>query len=290
MRLAAPACGLALAAAVMPGSLRAEVVFGLTDDNNIVTFDSAAPGTILSTRAVVGLPSGLDRPVGIDFRPANSGLYSLSTGGDLYRLDDAGSTFSAVLVGNIGTALIGSNFGFDFNPVPDRLRVVNDGDQNLRIIPDSAVTIIDGAINPTALNLVAASYTNSFAGATTTTLFAIDTLSASLVRSSNPNAGTYESVGSLGLGAIASDAHIGFDISGVTGIGYFSYDASLYTVNFDSGAATLIGGIGGRTGVSLVGLTIGPEAAVVPEPATWAMMILGFAGLGLAMRRRRALA
>jgi hypothetical protein len=28
-------------------------------------------------------------------------------------------------------------------------------------------------------------------------------------------------------------------------------------------------------------------AAAVPEPATWGMMLLGFAGIGMAMRRRR---
>ena len=29
------------------------------------------------------------------------------------------------------------------------------------------------------------------------------------------------------------------------------------------------------------------DAAAVPEPATWAMMLLGFAGIGMALRRRR---
>jgi hypothetical protein len=33
---------------------------------------------------------------------------------------------------------------------------------------------------------------------------------------------------------------------------------------------------------------IGGVAAVVPEPATWAMMIVGFGGLGALLRRRRA--
>jgi hypothetical protein len=27
--------------------------------------------------------------------------------------------------------------------------------------------------------------------------------------------------------------------------------------------------------------------SAVPEPATWALMLLGFAGIGLAMRRRK---
>ena len=32
---------------------------------------------------------------------------------------------------------------------------------------------------------------------------------------------------------------------------------------------------------------VGPVAAAVPEPSTWAMMLIGFAGLGLAAVRRR---
>jgi hypothetical protein len=34
-------------------------------------------------------------------------------------------------------------------------------------------------------------------------------------------------------------------------------------------------------------IVLGPVAAAVPEPSTWAMMLLGFAGLGFAFRRSR---
>ncbi len=34
-------------------------------------------------------------------------------------------------------------------------------------------------------------------------------------------------------------------------------------------------------------LNVQPVRGAVPEPATWAMMLLGFAGVGFAMRRRR---
>jgi hypothetical protein len=40
------------------------------------------------------------------------------------------------------------------------------------------------------------------------------------------------------------------------------------------------GGDGGNNGP-------GGGAAAVPEPATWAMMILGFGGIGVLQRRRR---
>lgn len=37
-------------------------------------------------------------------------------------------------------------------------------------------------------------------------------------------------------------------------------------------------------------LTTSGERAAVPEPASWAMMLLGFAGIGMAARRRRGMA
>jgi hypothetical protein len=60
----------------------------------------------------------------------------------------------------------------------------------------------------------------------------------------------------------------------------FSFDSAITAVTMASGGYSLeIGDVG----AVLVG-------AAVPEPATWAMMILGFGGVGTLMRRRRAMA
>lgn len=75
------------------------------------------------------------------------------------------------------------------------------------------------------------------------------------------------------------------------------------TTSFDLGS---IGWVGAVTGVRIVGLDSlggspgfdvvnvqvlpGSIGQAVPEPATWAMMLLGFAAIGLQVRRRRALA
>jgi len=39
--------------------------------------------------------------------------------------------------------------------------------------------------------------------------------------------------------------------------------------------------------LQMVGTNIPCDPRTVPEPATWGLMILGFTGLGLAVRRRR---
>lgn len=62
-----------------------------------------------------------------------------------------------------------------------------------------------------------------------------------------------------------------------------------------TGATGSFGGIAtadarGRTPTSplfTLNFTGGIEAPALPEPATWAMMLIGFGGIGLALRRRR---
>lgn len=270
--------------AMLAGPATAQTAYGLSGSDRLVTFEAATPGAITSDRAIVGLAPG-EVLTGIDFRPANSTIYSLGASGNLYSLADGGGVYAATLVGNIGVPVIGSNFGFDFNPVPDRLRFITDGDQNLRINPANGATIVDGPINPASFNLIGSAYINNFAGTTATTLYGIDSLTASLARSTNANAGSYVTVGSLGLGPIGSDARVGFDVfTDFTGNNaYLALNDSLYTVNLGTGGATLIGGIGAS---NIRGLTFA-LAGAVPEPGTWAMMICGFGLIGATLRRRR---
>ncbi|MBW6527634.1 PEPxxWA-CTERM sorting domain-containing protein [Sphingomonas sp. RHCKR7] len=61
----------------------------------------------------------------------------------------------------------------------------------------------------------------------------------------------------------------------------FAYNGrSLYGVDLATGALSSLG----NTPRQLFGIAVAP----VPEPATWAMMILGFGAVGYTMRRRTA--
>jgi hypothetical protein len=280
-----PILGLALLAAASEAS--AEKLFGLTFDNRIVTFDSANPETTLSSRPISGLPMGT-RLIGLDLRPLDGKLYTASTTGTLYQLNLVQGSWAATSKGMISPAPSGSTFGFDFNPAADRLRIVSNTDQNLRIIPDTAVTFNDGAITTDvgAGVFAGAAYTNNIANAPSTVLYAIDTDTDMLFRALSPNAGTYTATNLMGqmfqpLGlAFTINNAIGFDISGRTGVAYLNADSLLWTVNLMTGVAS-----GGN--IIGAGPLNGLTAAAVPEPATWALLIAGFGFVGATLRRRR---
>ena len=274
---------LASVAVLASSPAAAEEVFGLVGSSSIVTFDSASPGTITSNRTITGLASGVTL-TGIDLRPADNQLYSVSTTGTVYRLTLSGANYTATSLGTISTSPGGHSFGLDFNPTVDRLRMVSDTNQNLRINQTTTPpgVTVDGMITldgSSHVDLIGAAYTNSVFGATTTTLFGIDAFTDALVRATNPNGGIYTSVGPLGLSLAPTDL-LGFDISGFSGAGFFSVNDNFYGINLATGGASLIGGLGTQ---GITGITIG----AVPEPGTWAMMLLGFGGMGLAVRRRR---
>lgn len=272
--------------ALLTASANAEIIYGVTLEQTLVTFDSSATGTLLTGVAISGLASN-EVIRGIDVRPATGELYALGSQSNLYRINAATGVATQV-GGAFSTPLNGSQFGFDFNPTVDRIRVTSDADQNLRLNPiTGGVAFVDGnlaynagdsgfGMNP---NIVASAYTNNFAGATTTTLYNVDSLRDALVIQNPPNNGGLITVGFLGTDVTDM---AGFDISGATGIAYMSIrDASLarstfWTVNLATGQASMIGEIGG--GAILTAMT------VVPTPASLALVGMGSI---VALRRRR---
>jgi hypothetical protein len=271
------------ALAALAGAAQAELAYGVTLNQTLVSFNTSAPSTLLSGVAISGLMSN-EQIRGIDFRPADGGMYALGSFNNLYRID--AGTGAATRVGNgAGLTLNGSSFGFDFNPVIDRIRVVSDTGANYVFNPNtgtaSQVTSLfyaSGDANEGATPLVTSSaYTNSFAGTTSTQLYGIDTGMDILVRQAN-SAGTLDTVGALG--ADITDL-VGFDISGATGMAFaVSVDADsarsmLWSVNLDTGAASFVGELGGGALLS--------SFAVVPAPGVVGLT----APLGLLAARRR---
>ncbi len=251
------------AALFIPHAAYADPVQTLGRNNTLVTVDSARPGTIVSTVNVTGVAAGT-RLSAIDYRPATPRvLYAISNIGQLYSIN--ARTGVAVAVGTPPLPTI-SGIGFDFNPTVDRIRIITQVGQNVRANPvNGALAATDGNLAyattdanagqiPTAAG---AAYTNNVNGATTTTLYVIDTRGglapARLVTQGNatisPNTGTLFTVGSTGVTTASS---VGFDISRdgtalATLTDPVTLVTSLYSVNLTTATATLIGVLGGNT-------------------------------------------
>jgi hypothetical protein len=151
--------------------------------------------------------------------------------------------------------------------VADRIRVVGDADQNMRLNPsDGTLTALDVALtysggdpnlgaNP---SVVASAYSNNFVAAVTTTLYGIDSSLDILVIQNPPNAGILNTVGPLGVDT--SDL-AGLDLSARENAAFavltVGGTSRLYRIDLLTGTAGLVGPIGDGT-VTARGLAIAP--------------------------------
>ena len=274
------ACGAAI---LSPSSVCAQSAYGVTAVGQLVRFDVNTPGTMNSVTAITGLVSG-DTIVGVDFRPATGELFGLGSQDRLYVIDP--STAVATQVGVDGAfSLNGTAFGFDFNPTVDRIRVVSDTEQNMRL--DPAAGGLTSTDMPLAYNLgdphqglnpavVGSAYASNFAGATLTTLYGIDINQGALVIQNPPNAGVLTTVGALG---VIPSAVLGFDIltEGGVDVPYAAMQvggaSGLFRINIVTGAATLVGNF--PVGMMMTGLALDPNPPRLAAISTRMFVLTG---------------
>ena len=219
----------------------APVSFAIDESNNLLAFNFKNVGTPVS-KPITGLQAS-ETILGIDFRPVNGQLYALGSSSRIYVLNTASGAATAVGTMAFSTMLMGTSFGFDFNPTVDRIRCVSNTGQNLRLHPETGViAATDGALNPGMPMIVASAYTNNFAGATSTILYNLDTNTDKLYKQDPPNNGTQVEVGALGVNIEAAS---GFDIGSRSGMAYavlkVADKSSVYSVNLTTGMATKMG-------------------------------------------------
>jgi hypothetical protein len=267
-----------------PGPPAKEEIVAVTASNQLLRFNAGQPQLVRSRQPLRGLRDG-EKILGIDYRVARGELFALGASGQLYKIDVASATASA-----IGTPAAlpkeGKEWGVDFNPTVDRIRVVNDAAWNLRLHPDTGA-VVDGNPNDAGTQLdgrlfydtadasagkaaavVAAGYTYNKTNDKITTNFALDGALGTLVHQGtregvapavSPNTGRLYTVGSLGIGPFA---YATFDISDLSNTAYAGVRTTAeaptrwYRVDLASGKASLIGTV--PAGEALVGAAIEP--------------------------------
>lgn len=268
-----------------------EMLLAVTADAKLIRFNGGQPQRIQSSLSLKGLKPG-EQVLGIDFRVARNQLYLLASSGQLYRVkvDDASLEPIGAPVALPSTVGTDGDWGVDFNPTVDRLRVTHESGLSLRRHPDSGAQV-DGDAAKEGLqpdgNLVydaadahagqvarlgAVGYTYNKQDEKLTTNYAIDAARGLLVTMGtkegvqpaiSPNSGRVFTVGSLGLGALAGAKglrRVHFDISDLNNAAYLSVadgeGDAVYRVDLGSGRTTRIGRVG--AGLQLRGIAIEP--------------------------------
>lgn len=280
------ACSSVPPAETVGAEAREEIV-AVSVSNQLLRFNAGQPQQVRDRRPLAGLAAG-ERLLGIDYRVARGELYALGASGQLYKIDVAAARATAVgtPVALPAAGAAHAEWGFDFNPTVDRIRVVNDAGWNLRLHPDTGAVVdgdpatpglqFDGRLAYDAgdvnagkpANVVAAGYTYNKLNDKITTNYALDGAMGLLVHQGtkegvtpvvSPNTGRLYTVGGLGIGPFA---HATFDISDITPTAYAGVRAAgakatrWHRVDLATGRATFIGTVGG--GEPLVGAAIEP--------------------------------
>ena len=228
-------------ALLVPSVASADPAAGLSGSTDLALFDTANPGG-LTSRPITGLQTDTEKAVGLDFRPATGQLFLVTVPAGVaanalvrtYAVDPltATATFVASIPGTVPGAGDQAT-GIDFNPVVDRIRVVNAANENFRINPnngslagnDTDLTFTAPATGP----ITAVAYDRNVAPGppgtiappgTLTTLYGIDVGADRLItiggvsgqNPGGPNGGVVSAAGSLGV-AVDDASDAGFDIA-----------------------------------------------------------------------------
>lgn len=236
------------ASIAMASSTFAAPVLGLTGDKTLVMFDTAKPA-VAKTMDV----TGVDKLIGIDFRPGNKTVIGVTPDHRIVAIDlETGAATDVAKMDKMLT-LSEAPVVVDFNPMADRLRFMT-GTTNHRVHPDTGAVTVDGGLafedgdmhKGETPNIVAAAYTNSVGKPEKTAMYNIDATIDALIQQTKPNDGTLKAIGKLGLKDKPSA--YAFDIQGMadgTNTAYLAASKTLYTVNLETGAATEVGPITG---------------------------------------------
>lgn len=176
------------------------IIFYALAGNTLDKYSTSNPEAELGSTMITGLQTG-EKILGIDFRPKNGQLYALGSNSRVYIVNPntgvATFAFSFRTTTGMTVLLSGKSFGVDFNPAADRLRIISNTGQNLRVVPDNAAvgvagtTFVDGNINPLPASVNGVAYDNNDNDpATGTELYALDVTADLQYEINPPNAGS----------------------------------------------------------------------------------------------------
>lgn len=244
------------------------VIYGLSAENEIVTFMFGPPVTETSSFPITGLRDG-ESIIAIDIRPSTKQVFGVSDMSLLYTINPSTGVATAVSGIPFSPALTGTMVGMDFQTSADVIRIVTDTDQNLRISPTTgAVVAVDRPISPSTASINGIAYAGTGSSSSfSASLYDLNAADGTLYYQADSRGGLMK-IGSTGL-FITGEG--GFDILGGTGLAFlyahgthnngnedktndWTVDAyRLYAINLRTGLATQFGMVRPMIGIAVQG-------------------------------------
>ena len=214
---------------------RALDLLGVRAGNELVTFDSDAPGVTRTLGGVTGLQGG-EQLVAVDMHPDTGQLYGVTDAARLYRINPR--TRAATQLGTPLTITTASGVGLSFDPSTWRLIVLTGAGEQLGVDAQTGAVLETSMLPTTGIVALAHQFGGSYYGLNATD----DTL---VLINFTP---TPSAIGPLGFD---TEATASFDIAANGRVGYAVLDApgapasTLARINLGTGAAEVVGTIGG---------------------------------------------
>lgn len=236
----------------------ANTFYGLSPANDIYTYRVGSSTALISTAKVDGLAEG-ESLLAIDVRPSTGILYGVTNLSNIYWIRISGGYALAVKVSQepFTPGIQGTTLGFDFNPTTDKITLVTNAAQNLKIDPVTGRVI--SVDFPVKLPIVGSAYWSSL-------LFGIDANEGKVYRQ-DPTTGALTLVGPTGL-MIRSEG--GFDVgrngqalaaflsafngtsSAIVPAGGTREAYRVYNINLKTGQATSLGEVNPIIGIAIL--------------------------------------
>lgn len=285
----------AVALAFTPVLASCEMLYGLTRDNRVITFDSASPSTILNARFIAGQFmtdhivsfAQVSHP-GFTF---DNVIFGMDVEGELFRINPDTGAATLQAIGGPDPDMNGTAYGMAFEYNSANLHVVSDTRVNQHLPLGSGPWAQDPSLSYAAgdphAGAAPAINAMAFSRDGSNTLYGVDA-----------NTDSFVSINSA-TGVVHTTSTSNRQMTGITAMLFTGSDATTPWLAFQeptSGTGSILARVDVTTGSFLGGGgTIGTggdnyevislAAAPVPEPASLAILGLGLAAV--ARRRRR---
>lgn len=266
----------------------ASLLYGLTradSGRNLVSFSSETPGAFDS---VVPLTGDVNRQVlflSLDLNSSNGVLYAIAQTASGHALYSIGYDGVAKKVGTgLGLNIGSQNAGLEYDAASGNFLVVTNTEKMYRVDPVTGLATASGSFGYVSGDPFGQLNPNVIAAGIGAQTYVLD-------KNGPGNGGLLSTLNGSTLSSVAPvsqllDTNASFDIA-PNGEAYFDsgrVSDRLFLLNLTDGSVTDKGALQ----MQLTGLTAGMGmVSGVPEPGTWAMMLVGFGSIGFAMRRRK---